>query len=127
MSSADRIEVPIRNTHPSPEPEVGDVIEIEYSGEILETYPARIADVYGIKVVEEAETWDLIPMVMVNGTLYLDTGHESTIRSKMWRDGRKKLLHRLTGVSNPRLTINPILVQDTVISTEQPKEPLKFI
>lgn len=53
LSSADRIEVSIRNAHPSPEPEIGDVIEIEYSGEILETYPARIADVYGIKVVEE--------------------------------------------------------------------------
>ena len=82
LSSADRIEVPIRNAHPSPEPEVGDVIEIEYSGEILETYPARIADVYGIKVVEEAETWDLIPMVMVNGALYLDTSHESTIEAR---------------------------------------------
>ena len=53
LSSADRIEVPIRNAHPSPEPEIGDVIEIEYSGEILETYPARIADVYGIKVIEK--------------------------------------------------------------------------
>lgn len=53
LSSADRIEVPIRNAHPSPEPEIGDVIEIEYSGEILETYPARIADVYSIKVVAE--------------------------------------------------------------------------
>ena len=53
LSSADRIEVPIRNAHPSPEPEVGDIIEIEYSGEILETYPAQIADVYGIRVVKE--------------------------------------------------------------------------
>ena len=53
LSSADRIEVPIRNAHPSPEPEIGDVIEIEYSGEILETYPARIADVYSIKVAAE--------------------------------------------------------------------------
>ena len=82
LSSADRIEVPIRNAHPSPEHEIGDVIEIEYSGEILETYPARIVDVYGIKVIKEAETWDLIPMVMVNGTLYLDTGHESTIEAR---------------------------------------------
>ena len=31
LNSADRIEVPIRNAHPSPEPEIGDVIEIEYS------------------------------------------------------------------------------------------------
>lgn len=30
LSSADRIEVSIRNVHPSPEPEIGDVIEIEY-------------------------------------------------------------------------------------------------
>ena len=82
LNSADRIEVPIRNAHPSPEPEIGDVIEIEYSGEILETYPARIVDVYGIKIIKEAETWDLIPMVMVNGTLYLDTGHESKIEAR---------------------------------------------
>ena len=53
LNSADRIEVPIRNAHPSQEPEIGDVIEIEYSGEILETYPARIADVYSIKVAAE--------------------------------------------------------------------------
>lgn len=56
LSSADRIEVPIRNAHPSQEPEIGDVIEIEYSGEILETYPVRIADVYSIKVVAEKES-----------------------------------------------------------------------
>lgn len=56
LSSADQIEVPIRNAHPSQEPEIGDVIEIEYSGEILETYPARIADVYSIKVVAEKES-----------------------------------------------------------------------
>lgn len=77
LNSADRIELPIRNAHPSPEPEIGDVIEIEYSGEILETYPARITEVFSIRVVKEAETWALIPMVMVNGTLYLDTGYES--------------------------------------------------
>ena len=53
LSSADRIEVSIRNVHPSPEPEIGDVIEIEYAGEILETYPAQIADVYDIKVIEK--------------------------------------------------------------------------
>ena len=82
LNSADQIVVPISNAHPSPEPEIGNVIEIEYSGEILESYPAQIADVYGIKLIREAETWDLIPMVMVNGTLYLDTGHESTIEAR---------------------------------------------
>ena len=37
LSSADRIEVPIRNVHPSPEPEIGDVIEIEYDCFLLGT------------------------------------------------------------------------------------------
>ncbi len=55
LNSADKIEVSVRNKHSSSEPKIGDVIEIEYSSEILETYPARIPDVYGIKVVEEAE------------------------------------------------------------------------
>ena len=79
LKSADQITVPMKNIDPSLEPEVGDVIEIEYSGEIAESYPAQITDVYSIKVVKEAEQWDLIPMVMVNGELYLDTGYESTV------------------------------------------------
>jgi len=53
INSADRIEVPMRNMYPSPEPQIGDIIEITYSGEILETYPARIKEVYGIRVVTE--------------------------------------------------------------------------
>lgn len=53
LNSASKIEVSIKNIHPSPEPEIEDVIEIEYSGKILETYPARIQDVYHIRVVEE--------------------------------------------------------------------------
>ncbi len=50
---------------------------MRFEAEILETYPARITEVFSIRVVKEAETWALIPMVMVNGTLYLDTGYES--------------------------------------------------
>lgn len=54
-NSADKIEVAMKYLDPSLEPQVGDIIEIEYSGDILETYPAQIANVYGIKVVEEVE------------------------------------------------------------------------
>ena len=46
LSSASKIEVPIRNMSPSPEPQVGDILNIEYDGQILETYPARINKVY---------------------------------------------------------------------------------
>lgn len=55
INSADRIEVPMENMDPSLEPEVGDIIEISYNGEILETYPARLNEFYSIKVIQEAE------------------------------------------------------------------------
>lgn len=32
--------------------------------------------------IDSAETWDRIPMVMVDGTLYLDTGMESTVMAR---------------------------------------------
>ena len=74
INSADKIEVPMENMNASPEPEVGDIIEVSYSGEILETYPARLSKVQSIKVITEAEKWDLKPMVMIDGVLYLTTG-----------------------------------------------------
>lgn len=46
LSSASKIEVPVKNMSPSPEPQVGDILNIEYDGQILETYPARINKVY---------------------------------------------------------------------------------
>ena len=79
LSIADKIEIPIKNIESSPEPQIGDILEIEYNGQLQESYPARISNPYKIKVIKEAETWDRIPMVMVNGTLYLDTGKESTV------------------------------------------------
>ena len=56
LNSADQIEVPLMNMDPALEPQVGDIIEIACSGEILETYPARLSNVYSIKVVTEAST-----------------------------------------------------------------------
>lgn len=80
--SADRIEVPMKHMDPTLELQVGDIIEIEHNGEILETYPARLREVYSIKVTKEAEQWDLIPMVMVNRELYFDTGRESLVETR---------------------------------------------
>ena len=52
LNSADQITVPMTNMDPSPEPEVGDVLEIEYDGSITESYPAQITNVYSISVVQ---------------------------------------------------------------------------
>ena len=84
LRSSDRIEVKIEHLDPSLESEVGDIVEIVHSGEIMESDPARLQDVYSIRVVkeEEQEQWDLIPMVMVDGKLYLDTGMESSVEAR---------------------------------------------
>ena len=55
LNSGQRIEVPIKSMESSPEPQVGDIIEIEYSGEIMETYPARLGEVYSIRIRQGVE------------------------------------------------------------------------
>lgn len=82
LNSSDQFTVPIEKMDSALEPQIGDIIEIVYNGEIMESYPAKLGKVYSIKVVQEIEHWDLIPMVMVNGKLYLDTGYESTVVRK---------------------------------------------
>lgn len=65
--------------------QTGDIVEIAYNGEILESYPAQLGEVYKITLVEQAKTdtmWDRIPMVRVNGKLYYDTGRESTVSGR---------------------------------------------
>lgn len=52
LNSADQITVPMKNMNPSSEPEVGEVLEIEYDGSIEESYPAQITNVHSISVVE---------------------------------------------------------------------------
>ncbi len=53
LNSSDRIVVPMAAMESSPEPEVGDMLEIVYNGDIAESYPAQINTVYSIRVVEE--------------------------------------------------------------------------
>ena len=65
--------------------QAGDVIEIEYDGSILESYPAQLGEVYQITLIEQAKAdsmWDKIPMVRVKDKLYYDTGRESTVEGR---------------------------------------------
>lgn len=59
LRSSDRITVSIKHLDSSLEPEVGDIIEIIHSGEIMESDPARLQDVYSIRVIieQEEEKW----------------------------------------------------------------------
>lgn len=82
LGSADKFRI---SNEDKLELQVGDLIEIAYNGEIMESYPAQLGEVYEITVVEQAEAdamWDRIPMVRVNGKLYYDTGRESTVSGR---------------------------------------------
>ena len=60
LSSASKIEVPMKNMAPSPEPQVGDILEIEYDRQLQETYPARISNPIHISVVKNIQTSEII-------------------------------------------------------------------
>ena len=65
--------------------QTGDTVEIVYNGDILESYPAQLGEVYKITLLEQTEAdamWDRIPMVRINGKLYYDTGRESTVSGR---------------------------------------------
>ena len=49
LNSADKIEVSTQNADPSIEWQVGDLVLITYDGIILETYPARLNQVYKVE------------------------------------------------------------------------------
>ena len=66
FNSADQIEVPMKNMDPALEPQVGDIIEISYGGEILETYPARLKEVYSIRVVAETTKLTLDDVIILS-------------------------------------------------------------
>lgn len=66
LNSADQIEVPLMNMDPALEPQIGDIIEVSYSGEILETYPARLKEVYSIRVVAETTKLTLDDVIILS-------------------------------------------------------------
>ena len=82
LASADKFYIPnVENL----ELQIGDLVEISYNGEIMESYPAQLGEVYKITVIEQTGAdamWDRIPMVRVNGKLYYDTGRESTVSER---------------------------------------------
>ena len=86
-SSADRIEVSLRNLKSRPTVQVGDLILIEYDGYIQETYPARITNLYQVEL------------------LYFDSGPIETIYGNVktyfqntdgtWQTGGRNYKYRL--------------------------------
>lgn len=56
LSSSDLFRVPITNMPSSPEPQVGDLLEITYDGYILEIYPAQFGKIYSTRVIRSTDS-----------------------------------------------------------------------
>ena len=50
LSSSDQFSIPNKD---GLELQTGNIIEIEYNGDILESYPAQLGEVYNITIVQE--------------------------------------------------------------------------
>ena len=62
LSSSDRISIPIEYMPKSPTPKVGDIISIQYNGEIMESYPAQLGEIYDIRFIETDNFCGLFPL-----------------------------------------------------------------
>lgn len=81
LKSADKISVNYKNLEIHFNLIEGQTIKIEYDGSIAESYPAQINGTVSIELVEDIKH-AMIPMVMVNGQMYYNTGKESTIEAR---------------------------------------------
>ncbi|QNU68257.1 hypothetical protein EHE19_007540 [Ruminiclostridium herbifermentans] len=55
LKSSDCFSIPIQNMPASPEPKVGDVVEITYDGYIQTIYPSTLGKIYSITIVEKSK------------------------------------------------------------------------
>lgn len=79
------VSLDVENTDSYTDLSVGDEVVVYYNGEIAESDPLKINTVYAITLRTPAKArleWDKIPMVMVDGKLYYDTGKESSIEGR---------------------------------------------
>ena len=76
------VSLDVENSDSYTDVSVGDEVVVYYNGNIAESDPLQINTVYAITLKTPASRqseWDKIPMVMVDGKLYYDTGKESAL------------------------------------------------
>lgn len=81
-----RATVPMRNMEPSPEPLTGDMVEVQFRGPVLETDPAQITDVTGIRVVRQAGAPDMVTIGDGLSSTYVPGGvTDPETVAELWR------------------------------------------
>lgn len=84
LSSSDLFRVPITNMPPSPELQVGDIVEITYDGSILESYPAQFGMVYSMRVVLQENSLE-ISELRIKYPEYFELGTFKGLEVYVWQ------------------------------------------
>lgn len=72
-ASSDRFSIPLEKMEASPEPRVGDRVEVCYAGSIRETYPATLGNILWVRVADKRSEKGCA--IGVDGTVYYNTGN----------------------------------------------------
>lgn len=84
LSSSDLFRIPITNMPPSPEPQVGDIVEITYDGFILDSYPAQFSNIHSIRVVSQDNALE-ISELRVKYPEYFELGTFKGLEVYVWQ------------------------------------------
>lgn len=104
-----RITVSIKHMESSPEPHPGDILAVRYNGDIMETYPSRLGEVYSIRVMQQAnETEKYYLNICVEGVDLIEistlgaSGGCMNADESPFRVGEQVWLEQLDGVKDLR-------------------------
>lgn len=104
-----RITVSVEHMKSSPEPQPGDILAVRYNGDIMETDPARLGEVYSIWVIQQAnETEKYYLNIQTNGVTLIETSIPGASGGCMnadespFKEGEQVWLELLDGVKDLR-------------------------
>ena len=104
LSSSDLFRVPITNMPASPEPQVGDIMEITYDGSILESYPAQFGMVYSIRVISQEKPLE-IDGLRVKYPEYFELGTFKGLEVYVWQIAKNNYRFGLMQGTNREKTL----------------------
>jgi len=104
LSSSDLFRVPITNMPASPDPQVGDIMEITYDGSILESYPAQFGTVYSIRVISQEKPLE-IDALRVKYPEYFELGTFKGLEVYVWQIAKNNYRFGLMQGTNREKTL----------------------
>lgn len=117
LSSSDLFRVPITNMPPSPEPQVGDIVEITYDGSIMETYPAQFGTVHSMRVISQEKSPE-IDELREKYPEYFELGTSKGLEVYVWQLAESNYCFGLMGGTNREKTLDELMALEGATAEE---------